>query len=157
MKRLFLVLSILLCSSSIAFADVPPYQNSGSFSNNGFGTSPIACDKSAIINVNNGVNAQLVAASGSTVIYVCSFSMTIAAATTANVSFKYGTGTTCGTGTTQLTGLFGSAVAAATPFSVSQGSGLGVLFAAPAGNALCVFNGGSGAGSAQGVLTYAQF
>lgn len=112
---------------------------------------------SVAINISTATTTQLVAISGTTAIYVCNFSLTISQViTTANtLLFEYGTGSTCGTGTTVLTGLFGAGgVSAAAPIVVT---GFGsTLFKAPAGNALCALTAIGATGSFQGVLTYVQ-
>lgn len=103
---------------------------------------------SVVINVSSATTTQLVALSGSTVVYACGFSV-VATGTTPTVQFEYGTGASCGTGTTTLTGAY--APTAGSPLSYSNG---GTIFKTPAGNALCVVTGGTP--NAQGVLTFVQ-
>lgn len=116
-----------------------------------------ATKSSVAINISSATTTQLVALSGTLSVYVCGFSLTISqVVTTANtILFEYGTGASCGTGTTVLTGLYGAGgITAAQPIVVSE-YGL-TLFTAPAGNALCALTAIGGSGSFQGVLTYIQ-
>ena len=94
-------------------------------------------------------SSQLIAASGSTSIYVCGFAAT-AAGTSPTLQFAYGTGTTCATGTVNLTGAFAPTAGTelATHGAVTQ-------FSAPSGNNLCAIVGGTSP-SIQGYLTYVQ-
>jgi hypothetical protein len=62
----------------------------------------IACDKYAIYDASTSGDTQIIAASGSTAIYVCSYTMGVGATAT-NVKLDYGTGSNCVTGTTALT------------------------------------------------------
>lgn len=81
-------------------------------------------------------------------IYLCGFTTTGAAAT--SLLFEYGTGSTCGTGTTALTGAF--LPTAGTVFKLSDNIS---AIKTPIGNALCMVAGGT-AGSLQGVFFYLQ-
>lgn len=111
------------------------------------------------INITSATTTQLVALVVSQVIYVCGFSATIApAAVTADtLLFEYGTGSSCGTGTTSLTGTYGNGdlTTAAPPTVVAAGNGGQTIFNTTAGNALCALSAG-GAVNIQGVLTYVQ-
>ncbi len=87
------------------------------------------------INTVTQAATQLVALSGSTVIYGCGLLINAAGAT--NLIFNYGTGTNCATGIGQ-TGMPGGSNGM--PFVANQGftwNGTLPLFATPAGNALC--------------------
>lgn len=117
-----------------------------------------AAKSSAIIAVTTATTTQLVALSGTTAIYVCSYSLTISqVVTTPNtIKFVYGTGASCGTGTTNLTGILGDGgVTAASPLAVVSGPGNNI-FKTPAGQALCVTTTIGGSASFQGVVTYVQ-
>jgi hypothetical protein len=94
-------------------------------------------------------SSQLIAASGSTSVYVCGFAAT-AAGTSPTLQFAYGTGTTCGTGTVNLTGAF-----APTAGTELKTHGALTQFSAPSGNNLCAIVGGTSP-SIQGYLTYVQ-
>ena len=95
-------------------------------------------------------DAQLIAASGSTIIYVCGFSVSIAG-TTPTMRFIYGTGTVCATGLTALTGTY----APLTGSMILGGNGGATVFATTASQALCVDTEGTSP-SVQGILTYVQ-
>lgn len=120
-------------------------------------TSGVA-KSSAVINISTATTTQLVAISGSTVVYVCSFNMTISqVVTTANtLKFVRGTGASCGTGTADLTGAFGTGgVTAAPPIVVVSGSGH-TLFKTNAGDALCATTTIGASAAFTGVVTYVQ-
>lgn len=113
---------------------------------------------SAIVNITTAATTQLVALSGTTVIYVCDFVLSISqVVTTANtLRFVYGTGASCGTGTTNLTGDFGAGgVTAGIPIVLASSS-TGTTFKTAAGNALCATTAIGGSGFFQGVVTYIQ-
>lgn len=113
---------------------------------------------SATINVSTATTTQLVALSAGKIVYVCDFGMTISqVVTTANtIKFVYGTGASCGTGTTDLTGPFGAGgVTAAAPIVVLSGH-TGTAFSAPPGNAICVTTTIGGSANFAGWITYVQ-
>lgn len=121
------------------------------------GSSGVA-KSSAPISIATATTTQLVAVSGTTAIYVCGFSMSIApsAVSADSAQFEYGTSTNC-TGTHALTGTFGSGdlTSAAPPLGISYGGGGQAIFSAPASNGLCLVTAGT-AVNVQGVLTYVQ-
>ncbi len=92
--------------------------------------------------------AQLVALVSGQTVYVCNASFTAATGTAATYQFQYGTGTNCGTGTTNLTGT----MIGGSPISLGWG---GTSIKTGASNALCLALGGT-TPSAQGVVTYIQ-
>lgn len=100
---------------------------------------------SVAINVTSATTTQLVALSAGKSVHVCSVAVSSVGGTS---TFEYGTGSTCGTGTTALTGAFAAAS------TVSLGGG-GDKFTAPAGNALCLLSGASTTATA-GVVAYVQ-
>lgn len=113
---------------------------------------------SAAIAITTAATTQLVALSGTATIYVCDFSITISqVVTTANtLKFVTGTGASCGTGTADLTGAYGSGgVTAAPPLFVTSAS-TGTTFRTPAGNALCVTTTIGATAFFTGVVTYIQ-
>ncbi len=118
-----------------------------------------ATKSSVAINITTATTTSLVAASGTTTVYVCGFSLTISpAGTTADtIQFEYGTGAACVTTQTVLTGTFGNGdlttAAAVTPISYG-GSGQ-TVFQSIASNAICAVSAGN-AVSIQGVMTYVQ-
>ena len=117
---------------------------------NGGGPATIVqSDSSVAINVGGATTTQLVALVSGKSIYVTSWDIVVAAAD--NVTFEYGTGTNCASGTTALTGPYNFGANG----GLSKGSGIGVLFKVPAGNALCVVT--STTTQASGSVSYAQF
>jgi len=111
-------------------------------------TTPVA-NASAFLNDANATATQIVALSGTTKIYVSAYS--IVASVAENVKFQYGTGTNCGTGTTDITSL----MAFAANGGIAAGSGMAPLFVVPAGNALCVTASTTGPTAVN--VSYAQF
>lgn len=109
----------------------------------------IQASASAAINVSTATTTQLVALSGSTKIYVTSYD--VIAGGTGNITFVYGTGSSCGTGTTSLTGAYNLTAQA----GIAKGGGLGPVLVVPAGNALCVTT--SAAVQMSGSIAYTQF
>lgn len=109
---------------------------------------PVACNSVYNAGASSSTTSQQVAAVAGKTIYVCAFVMTAASASTAQ--FVYGTGSNCGTGQTSLTNAMNIAAGGA----VSIGSGSGVLFQVPAGQALCL---AAGTANVTGFITYAQF
>lgn len=111
-------------------------------------STPVATS-SAFLNDANATATQIVALSSTTKIYVSAYS--IVASVAENVKFQYGTGTNCGTGTTDLTAL----MAFAANGGIAAGSGMAPLFVVPAGNALCVTASTTGPTAVN--VSYAQF
>mgnify|MGYP001596582613 CR=1 FL=1 len=115
-------------------------------------TAPDPCKssvaKSSVV-VNVTTDAQLIALSGSTVIYVCGFSVSIAG-TSPTMRLISGTGTVCATGLAGRTGAY----APLTGSMITAGYGTTALQTA-AGEALCMDTEGT-TPSVQGVLTYVQ-
>lgn len=120
-----------------------------------FSTTP----KSSVpINISTAATTALVAVSGSTAVYVCSFDLTISeVVTTANtILFEQGTGTTCAGSPTALTGPFGAGgILAAAPLDVVTGQG-GTILKTAASNGLCAVTTIGATGNFAGVLTYVQ-
>lgn len=106
------------------------------------------CANSAVINVTAAATTELVSLTASQVIRVCSFTITESLSGTAK--FVYGTGSNCGTGTTDLTG----AMAVGTNSAISQSSGNGSLFRTASANALCLT---AVTGNITGFVTYAKY
>lgn len=106
------------------------------------------CPNSAVINTAAAGTVQLVALSSGKSVRVCNISVESAGNT--NVTFEYGTGASCGTGTTALTGPYSLTTAVAINVS-----GQPQLMATAAGNAFCVVN--SAAIQISGFISYAQF
>lgn len=112
----------------------------------------------ASISISTATTTELVALSGTKTIYVCGFSLTISqVVTTANtLRFQYGTGSTCGTGTTNITGLLGGGgITAGLPIVLITANS-NTLFSTAAGNALCALTAIGATASFQGFVTYVQ-
>lgn len=112
-------------------------------------TGLIQADTSASISVSTATTTQLVALSSGKKIYITAWDIFVAGAD--NITLEYGTGSTCGTGTTVLTGAYNFLANQ----GIARGSGLGVLLVVPASNALCIVT--SAAVQASGSLAYTQF
>jgi hypothetical protein len=100
----------------------------------------IQCDKSVVFNSTTAATTQLVALSGTQVIYVCGYSLMIqgVATTPASIKFVQGTGSNCATSPTDLTGTLTGSTVAGSPLEMSVGGGLGSIFRTTAGQALCM-------------------
>jgi hypothetical protein len=154
MRKCLALLIALLClpvgasaqSLPVSFPGVQDYSRGS----NG-ATWTLACDQSAVVNVSTATTTQIVAAVANKSIYVCSFALT-SAGTTPSFQFEYGTGGTCGTGTTLLSGAFAPTSGSYT----YAGGNLGLMFSAPVTNGLCIVSGGT-TPSIQGLITYATF
>lgn len=112
-------------------------------------TGLIQANASVAISVATGTTTQIVALSGSTKIYVTHFD--VISAGTGNITFEYGTGSSCGTGTTVLTGAYNLTAQA----GISAGGGLGPILVVPAGNALCILT--TASVQMSGSVAYTQF
>jgi hypothetical protein len=128
-------------------------------------TSPFVSDpcassgsaKSSVsISIASATTTQLIALFGQRSIYVCGGYLAVGTSATsaATAQFEYGTGASCGTGTTILTGTMGTQTATAgidaQPIPLSAGV---TNFTAPPGNALCLVTAGTTV-SVQGYLSY---
>lgn len=100
---------------------------------------------SVAVSVTSATTTQLVALSAGKSIYVCGATINSVGGTS---TLEYGTGSSCGTGTTTLTGPFAAA-------TVAKIGGYGTTVTAPSGNALCIVSGTSTTATA-GVVTYVQ-
>jgi hypothetical protein len=112
-------------------------------------TGLIQADASAAISVSTATTTQIVALSSTKKIYITSFD--VIAGGTGNITFEYGTGSNCGTGTTVLTGAYNLTAQA----GIAKGNGLGPVLVVPASNALCVLT--SAAVQMSGSVAYTQF
>jgi hypothetical protein len=110
--------------------------------------SDFACINSDNVSVAATGPTEIVALGAGETIKVCNFSATVDAGGSLDVTFVYGTGTNCGTGTTTLAGPYDQITALDL---WSKDAPLTV----PDGNALCLTN---SAGTAfTGVIVYAQY
>ena len=125
--------------------------NSGSLTVTPLSTLPNPCENPSVakstvaVAISTATTTQIVAVSGATTIYLCSFSATFGASTTALL--EYGTSTNC-TGTHALTGV----MAPATGAFVSWGAGHEIN--TPASQGLCIVS--TGTGGINGFATYVQ-
>lgn len=114
---------------------------------------------SVAISASTATTASLVAKSGSTVIYVCHFDMSIAGSATsaATAQLEFGTGAACVTTQAAITGTYGSndAAVSTTPTVISAGVGGFSLAISAAGAALCLVTAGTNP-FVQGLVTYVQ-
>lgn len=113
---------------------------------------------SVAVNISTATTTQIVALSGTTAVYVCGYSLVAGAGTNPSIQFEYGTGASCGTGTTALTGAMATGVTVSTtapgPIFNSPGQDVSLLKTA-AGNALCLVSGGT-TPNFQGFVTFVQ-
>lgn len=107
-----------------------------------------ACDSSAVVTVSAAATTQIVALTSGRSIRVCSFSLSISLAGTAQ--WQTGTGSNCGTSNANLTGAY----SIATGVTTAQGTGLGEIFKAPSSFALCL---AAVTGNVTGVVSYAVY
>lgn len=112
-------------------------------------TGLIQADASAKVSISTNTTTQIVALSSGKKIYVTNFNLHAAGTTTTKL--VYGTGTNCGTGTTDLTDVYDFTAAD----GMVVGNGLGPVLVVPASNALCVAN--TAAIHVGGSIAYTQF
>ena len=110
--------------------------------------NPNVTKSSVTVSTSGAATTQLVALAAGKSVYVCSIAVGISA-TTATLALEYGTGSSCGTGTTALTGT----IVPTAGMWLTLGWG-GSITTAPSGNALCIVNGGTG--TQIGLLTFVQ-
>lgn len=109
----------------------------------------IQADNTVAINISTPTTTQLVALSAGKKIYVTA--LDVMAGGAGNITFEYGTGTACATGTTVLTGAYPLTA----QNGVAKGAGLGPVLVVPASNALCALT--SAAVQMSGSVAYTQF
>lgn len=111
--------------------------------------------QTANINIASATTTQLVALQANSPVYVCGMVLNQVNGT-GSVQLEYGTGTTCGTGTTTMTGImYASTVAnGITNQVITSAKDHGSMVVAPAGNAVCALSTGSIQQS--GWITYVQ-
>lgn len=116
----------------------------------------VSCTSNVAISVNSATTTQLVALDANKSIFVCAFHVnSIGAATAPTAKFVYGSGASCGTGTTNLTGVMSGSATAGVPYDIFQGNGLGSILAVPKGKALCITT--TTTQQQSGFVSYAQF
>lgn len=109
----------------------------------------IQASSSVPINISGATTTQLIALSSAKAIFVTSWD--VMAGGTGNITLEYGTGASCGTGTTTLTGAYPLVAQA----GIAKGNGMGPILVVPPGNALCALT--SAAVQYSGSVSYVQF
>lgn len=109
----------------------------------------IQANAHAIIAMSTATTTEIIAASGATVIYVTGYDFL--ADGTGTFKFVRGTGTNCGTGTTDVSGTY----RLKDGYGISRGGGLGPILVGAASGALCVTS--SAAININGTVSYTQF
>jgi len=112
--------------------------------------NPSVAKSTVSVAVTSATTTRLVALVTGAQVYVCDLALTTVG-TSASVQLEYGTGATCGTGTTALTGAM---VPSATVGVIKLGFG-GTVTTAPASQSLCLVSGAT-VTSVEGVLSYVQ-
>jgi len=129
---------------SVGSASLDPRQIQGQNS-----ARPIYCDSTAKLNMTSATTTEIVAISGSTTIFVCSYAFHVGGAN--NLKLVRGTGSNCGTGTTDVgvTWKFGAADAGINRV------GTNIVAKGAASGALCVTTSTTAAADIE--IEYAQF
>lgn len=122
---------------------VTPYAFNGSTWDRQF-----TCTSTAAVSVTAAATTEIVALTAAQTIRVCAIALTMSTAGTAK--FVYGSGTNCGTGTTDITAAMNLATATPLTISVAQGS----VLRAASGKALCI---AAVTGNVVGWISYAKF
>lgn len=104
---------------------------------------------SVAINISTATTTRLVPGISGKSIYVTNWNAI--AGGTGNITFEYGTGATCGTGTTVLTGAYNLTA----QVGAVVGIGNGAVLVLPVGTSLCILS--SAAVQISGSLAYAIF
>ena len=144
-------------TSSVAGSTRPLDVQIRDSSGNAIGASSACGDDSLVSNVAistaSSGNVELVAISGSTVVYVCGFNVT--SDEDVDVQFVSGTGTACATGEGDETGVYELMAASGAGIrGVTVGFGGQTVFKGDAGDAVCIEL--SGAVQVDGILSYVQ-
>lgn len=115
---------------------------------------PGTTQNSVIFNLATAATTQLIAPSGSTVIYVCGFSSTMVGTLAADtLLLETGTGATCGTGTSVKTGTYNSGILTAGAVSIAQNV---PLKPSAAGDGLCIITTVGTGPAINGTVSYVQ-
>lgn len=147
MKKLALLLWALCLVPTIASAQtktIPCHTSNGNNCIPEFGASA-----SKSISVAAATTTEIIAAVSGKTLYITSYDFMAAGAN--NVKLVYGTGTNCGTGTTDLTGAYPLIAQA----GISKGNGLGAILFPLLSNAVCVTT--SGSGQVSGSVSFVQY
>lgn len=129
MKRLLIGLLLLIGASLSAYAQS---RSSLCYTTNGTNcVLAIQASNSNAINISTATTTELIALDANKTIYVTSWD--VMAGGTGTFQLVFGSGTACGTGTTNLTGAYPLVAQA----GIAKGNGLGIVLAIPKGKALC--------------------
>ncbi len=114
------------------------------------------CDQTAAVNITTATTTGIVAVSGSTAVYVCTYNLYIVSGTTPGFQFVAGTGSNCATVTQTFSGTFGGTAAAVGENFPASGGGVSPIFWGPASSGFCIVSSGT-TPDIQGYITYAQY
>jgi hypothetical protein len=133
--------------------------NTGAITVAGSSTAVDPCQSSGVakssvsVSITTATTTQIVAASGTTAIYVCGYNIASnSTATTNTFQFEFGTGGTCGAGTTVLSGAMANGVNAVS-FNMSGGA---TLMKTTASQGLCIVSTVGTGPSIAGFVTFVQ-
>ena|GEM_PF-5753045 len=103
-------------------------------------TGQVVCDKNVILNAfSTSGSTQEVAASGSTKVYICGFTVNSSSTTAVTAKLVYGTGTNCATSPSDLSVAVPlQAVASSAPVGQNVVAPSNVVWATPASQAVCI-------------------
>jgi hypothetical protein len=134
----FIVVGVLLAAFVLVGQQQIPTPFPISFS----GTRNNPCEdpyatRAAVAGSTSGTSAvQIIAASGSTKIHICSLTVTGVSGTSPTFSLEYGTGTNCATSPTVFVGAWTTAANTVYPFGYP-------VYITPASQAVCYLDGGT--------------
>lgn len=146
MKKLFLIVGLLLVST---FAQAQSTQQLCYTTNGSNCIQAPAGFKSVPITISSATTTKMIDGVVGQSIYITAWDGISSAAGT--LKFIYGTGSSCGTGTVELTGTY----TFGTSTVITKGNGLGPIFSIPNGNNLCLVS--ASTINIQGSISYAQF
>ena len=154
LKSLFVAEGQALSASSLPV--VPASDWSQTSKQSGSAAAVIGCDKSAIYDASTNGKTTIVALSGSTVVYVCGYTITATSSSLVHVSLSSGTGTNCASTSTNITPAYALQSAASVgPAGVSDGSAFSRGLKTAASANLCLVT--DAAVSVQAIVYYTQF
>ena len=128
MKRAVLIVLLLAGSLAAQQTTSQPGKNPCS--------DPTATLQSAAASTSGTAAVQIIAASGTAKVYICSLIVVGVSGTTPTFSLEYGTGTACGSGTTVIIGAWTTTANTVYPFQVP-------VFVAPGGSEICYLDTGT--------------
>lgn len=108
----------------------------------------VACTNTVAVSVTAAATTEIVPLTSAQVVRICSVALSMSAAGT--LQFRYGTGTNCATGITNLSGVM--TMATGTPLTIAEP--VSGALRAPAGQAVCIT---AATGNVTGWVTYAKY